>query len=371
VTESSQTRQALAIFKRALSFVPEEREAFLDAECAMDAELRSVVEGMLQLDEASPDPSAADGAVLFAGLRQLDEPRASFPERVGKYSIVRCIGTGGMGTVYEAEQESPRRKVALKVLSSGLFDAERRRRFEREVDVLGRTRHPNIAQVFEGGALELEHAVQPYIAMELVDGYEHLELLEHIEREQPSTTERLELVACIADAAQHAHERGVVHRDLKPANVLVDARGQVKLVDFGVAQVLKPTGRPATLTRAGDIVGTLSYMSPEQAAGRPEEVDTRSDVYAIGVILYRVVTGRLPYEVDELPLDEAVRVVRNTPPRRRCRRDTTATWGPSSARRSRRTRRRATPARPSSRPTSGGWCATSPSRRGAPARSTR
>jgi len=307
VTEAHQTRRALTIFKRALSVEAAELGNFLDSTCAADAELRAVVERMLRADEA--DAPLADTRQL---LESAVEREASIPRQIGQYTILRRIGAGGMGIVYEAEQDSPRRRVALKVLSSGWFDDDRRRRFEREIEVLGRMRHPGIAQVFEGGTLELGQALQPYIAMELIEG---LELLEHVERSELSRTARLELVASIADAAQHAHERGVVHRDLKPANILVDGDGQVKLLDFGVAQVSgSAASRGAALTRAGDIVGTLSYMSPEQAAGRPEEVDTRADVYAIGVLLYRVLAGRLPYEVDDLPLDEALRVVRHGDP---------------------------------------------------------
>jgi len=312
VADTSQTRQALAIFKRALSIEPAERESFLGTACTSDAELRSVVEAMLRADEADQAGHERGDDAFLAETYQLIESAvdlaARVPDQIGQYTIIRRIGAGGMGIVYEAEQESPRRRVALKVLSSGWKGGDRRRRFEREIEVLGRMRHPGIAQVFEGGTLELGHAAQPYIAMELIEG---LELLDHVVQGDLSRAGRLQLVAGIADAVQHAHERGVVHRDLKPANILVDGNGQVKLLDFGVAQISgSGVTRDATLTRAGDIVGTLSYMSPEQASGRPEEVDTRTDVYAIGVILYRVLTGRLPYELDDLPLDEAVRVVR-------------------------------------------------------------
>ncbi len=221
----------------------------------------------------------------------------ALPERIGHYRVVARLGEGGMGVVFEAEQESPRRTVALKVLATGLFSADAARRFAREAELLGRLQHPGIAQVFEAGTFESELGPQPFFAMELVRG---VPLTRYAATHGLTARQRLELVARVADAVQHAHERGVVHRDLKPANVLVEANGQPRVLDFGIARAAGGTDGAQTLrTQTGQLLGTLHYMSPEQAAGK--SVDARSDVYALGVLLYELLSGAMPYD---LPLVE-------------------------------------------------------------------
>ncbi len=234
------------------------------------------------------------------------------PRSVAHYRILRRLGRGGMGEVYEAEQDDPRRRVALKVVRAGLFGREHRARFRHEAQVLGRLRHPGIAQIFEAGTDD--EAGQPYFAMELVEGRP---LLEYARARKLGTRRRLELIAHVCDALHHAHRNGVIHRDLKPANILVEADGQPKILDFGVARSTDADLQAVTLqTQLGQLVGTLPYMSPEQASGDPAELDTRSDVYSVGVILYELLAGRLPHEVDLARVPEAVRAIREDEPSR-------------------------------------------------------
>src|SRR5436309_4897972 len=194
-----------------------------------------------------------------------------------------------MGAVYEAEQDNPRRPVALKMIRPGLASPDLVKRFAREAHVLGRLHHPGIAHVHAAG---LTDDGQPYFAMELVHG---LPLLAHADRQRLDTAARLALAARICDAVQHAHDHGVIHRDLKPANVLVDETGQPKVLDFGVARATDADLHTTAGTEVGQVVGTLAYMSPEQAAGDPAALDRRSDVYALGVVLFQLLADRPPY----------------------------------------------------------------------------
>ncbi len=213
-----------------------------------------------------------------------------------------------MGAVYEAEQDSPRRTVALKVVRPGLASAALLKRFGHESQILGRLHHPGIAQVYEAGVAE----GQPFFAMEFIRG----QRLDEYARAR-TLPERLELMARVCDAVQHAHDQGVIHRDLKPANILVDPTGQPKVLDFGVARATDADLlTEAGLTQTGQLLGTLSYMSPEQVSANPAAIDHRADVYALGVLLFELVAGRLPHRLENRPLAETARlIVEEDPPR--------------------------------------------------------
>lgn len=207
------------------------------------------------------------------------------------YEITGLLGRGGMGTVWRAVQQSTRRQVALKLLASPAFaSAKARVRFEREVELAARLEHPHIARVYDSG---LYHGAYYYV-MELVDG---ARLDEYVERNGLGRQQILGLVRSICRAVQHAHQRGVIHRDLKPSNILVTEDGQPHVLDLGVAKSFLEEDVGVTVSEGGDVVGTPAYMSPEQAAGKTDQIDTRSDVYSLGVILYRLLTGEFPHDL--------------------------------------------------------------------------
>lgn len=271
---------------------------------------------------ASGTPDTARGssdeldAKLDLGLRAAfarEVPAARVPESLGNYRLLGVLGRGGMGVVYEAEQQSPRRRVALKVIRPGAISPAVIARFRREVELLGRLEHPGIARIYEAGTFDEGAGPLPFLAMERIDG----ERLDRFVAEHAlDTRARVELVARVADAVAHAHHKGVVHRDLKPSNVLVDASGEPKVLDFGVARALDSDGEATLETREGQVLGTLPYMSPEQLAGEPRHIDTRTDVYALGTILYELLAGRLPLTLGSAHLAEAARIVREVEPER-------------------------------------------------------
>jgi len=237
----------------------------------------------------------------------------AIPDRIGRYHILRLLAEGGMGAVYEAEQEHPHRLVALKVIKTGYADQEMIRRFEQESQALGRLQHPGIAQIYEAGQAETAAGTQPYFAMEMIHG---LPLVRYANERNLSVRERLLLLARTCEAVHHAHQRGLIHRDLKPGNILVDETGQPKILDFGIAQMTDSDAELTRQTSVGQLIGTLSYMSPEQVMADPYEIDTRSDVYALGVILYELLAGKLPYNLSQKPLHEAVQIIREQEPTR-------------------------------------------------------
>jgi tetratricopeptide (TPR) repeat protein len=232
------------------------------------------------------------------------------PRSVGPYRILRLLGEGGMGTVYEAEQEHPRRTVALKVIRPGWATAEILRRFEQESQALGRLQHPGIAQIHEAATADSGSGPQPYFAMEFIRGDS---LHAYAATHHLNARQRLELMVKICDAVHHAHQRGIIHRDLKPGNILVDETGQPKILDFGVARVTDSDAYATRQTDVGQLIGTLAYMSPEQVLADPLELDVRSDVYALGVILYELLAGHLPYTISRL-IPEAARAIREEDP---------------------------------------------------------
>jgi len=249
-----------------------------------------------------------------AGNHEGSEPgiASEHPAVIGRYRILRLIGEGGMGAVYEAEQDHPRRTVALKIIKSGMASPELLRRFEQESQALGRLQHPGIAQIHEAGTVDTGFGPQPYFAMELIHGRSPRD---YAEANHLNTSERLDLMVKICEAVHHAHQRGLIHRDLKPGNILVDGTGQPKILDFGVARLADSDARATLKTDLGQLVGTLAYMSPEQALADPLDIDTRSDVYSLGVILYELLAGRMPYTISK-NLHESIQAIREEDPAR-------------------------------------------------------
>jgi serine/threonine protein kinase/Flp pilus assembly protein TadD len=319
---------------QALDLPSEERGPFLDRTCGGDPALRAEVEDLLRADSEAgkflgapvdlsvialgPGDDAEADAAPGAGLRA--ERLAG--TTIGAYKLVREIGRGGMGVVYEAEQNRPRRRVALKVILGGRHvDATTVRRFEREAESLARLKHPGIAAIYESGCTD---EGQHFFAMEFVPGGRLSDVLNEmgVAQARPDVRRRLALFRKIAAALIYAHQRGVIHRDLKPSNIHVLPPGggaadtpDIKVLDFGLARIIDPEGEHATaFTALGSIQGTLPYMSPEQVRGRRDDVDVRTDVYALGVILYRMLAGRLPYDLEGADLPEAARIICEQPP---------------------------------------------------------
>jgi len=293
------------------------RPAFLEDACAGDRALRDEIDSLLAQERDAKRFIEAP-AVEFAA-RAIAKDRAwssgnAAGTMVGKtfsqYRILERVGEGGMGIVYTAEDTRLGRLVGLKLLKPAPAGADSWRRFGLESRVLARLQHPNIAQIYEAGAADVGFGSQPYFAMEFIRG---LPLGKYAESHHLSIRQRLELMAMVCNGVEHAHQRGIIHRDLKPGNILVDQSGDPKILDFGVARVTDSDIQATRQTDVGQLIGTLAYMSPEQATGDPLEVDARSDVYALGVILYELLLNQLPYQLSP-QLHEAVRAIREEDP---------------------------------------------------------
>ncbi len=314
---SDRVEQARELFLAVLDLPPGERDVLLDERCGDDSALRGEIESLLAHDEQGRgvmDPPVLVPEIMPAAERTTleDAPRAPVSTRIGHYEIRGIIASGGMGTVYEAVQDHPHRLVALKVLRHGVASRQAMKRFHHEAEILGRLRHPNIAQIYDAGTWDEGEGSTPYFAMELVKGRP---LVESCDARALGPRDRLELFAGICDAVQYAHHKGVIHRDLKPDNILVDDAGEPKVLDFGIARATDADIRATTLrTDVGQLIGTIPYMSPEQVSGDPGELDTRSDVYSLGVVLYELMCGRLPHDLRDRSIPDAVRIIREENP---------------------------------------------------------
>lgn len=281
--------RAKQVFLEVVDLPEPDRAITLNVLCADDDDLRIEVEDMLA---TATDPGAvaiAEGILTNDELTRSVKPGFEIPG----YEIGPCIGSGGMGVVFRARQAHPQRDVAVKILRSAFPSERMRRRFDLEADILGTLHHPGIAQVFDVGKAEsgpgITHA---FYAMELVEGEP---LCDFARSRDLSLPQRIRLMIAVCQAVHHAHRHGVIHRDLKPGNIIVNETGQPKVLDFGVARF----SRDRQATMDGTVYGTLQYMSPEQASGERDVVDTRTDIYALGVIAFELFTGETPYEVPD------------------------------------------------------------------------
>ena len=297
------------------------RSEFLDTECGPETPLRREIAALLDVharaDEVLPDPVSVFAEAQALAEAHDAEPNVAPGTRIGRFTVVREIARGGMGIVYEALQERPRRLVALKLMLPGAFSAESLERFENEPEILARLRHPGIAHVYEAGSFTAagSERKRPYFVMELVPDGRPLNVYSRDVR--LSLRDRLQLFERVCDAVHHGNMQGVVHRDLKPANILVDTDGRPKVIDFGVAHWAAAVDAKV-VDRAGveQVLGTLAYMSPEQCDPGADMIDPRSDIYSLGVILYELLCARPPYDLERAAVDEALRAIREfMPPR--------------------------------------------------------
>lgn len=366
-----QFRRVNEVFAAACERPADTRRAYVERECAAERDVAAHVLELLEHDEqpaVALDQAPLAGVLGSMGAKLLAGGVGEIPSRIGSYRVLSKLGEGGFGVVYLAEQENPRRQVALKVMRPGFFSPQLLRRFESEAHALGRLQHIGIAQIYEAGVGDVyvnregKSAADPaepvargvpFFAMECVRGRTLLQYAENPGGGAPlNLRDRLELFARVCDALDHAHRNGVIHRDLKPDNILVEERSDSaasvepantmraandsrsrlgrlsssilsplslpipKILDFGVARMTDSDVQVTTMrTDVGQLVGTLPYMSPEQVTGDPGQVDARSDVYSAGVVLYELLTGQLPYDVRNRSLLDALKTIRESEPK--------------------------------------------------------
>lgn len=301
------------LFQQALERPAAERHSWLEVHCAHDPALRAEVQELLRLDERNAD-GLLDGISHGTFAEQL-------PTKIGAYVVSRLIAHGGMSAVFDAAHEKTGARAAVKLIRVGMATASQQLRFQFEAELLAKLNHPSIARLFDAGQTSAVYsdgttAQRSFIAMEYVEGQG---IAQHCVTHDLQLRHRVQLMLDVARAVQHAHERGIVHRDLKPANILITLPsadhpiGTPRVVDFGIAKLMSP-GRNATVT--GVIMGTLNYMSPEQMGGRSSEVGPASDVYALGAILYELLTGKPPIEAPSTLSPSAAFAMMNSEPTR-------------------------------------------------------
>jgi serine/threonine protein kinase len=313
---SASSNREEEIFEAALKLPEADRAAYVDSACGGDAAFRERVMGLLKANAAvgsfMGEPAVSARKTMVVSLPPDEKPG----DRIGRYKLLQQIGEGGCGVVYMAEQEEPvRRRVALKVIKLGMDTKSVMARFEAERQALAMMDHPNIAKVLDAGATETG---RPFFVMELVRG---IKITDYCDQNKLSTTERLGLFIQVCNAIQHAHQKGIIHRDIKPSNILVTLHDGVpvpKVIDFGIAKATQGRLTDQTLFTAFEqFIGTPAYMSPEQAEMSGLDIDTRSDIYALGVLLYELLTGAPPFDPKELlqsGLDELRRTIREKEP---------------------------------------------------------
>jgi eukaryotic-like serine/threonine-protein kinase len=316
--DAPSTERDEAIFHGALQLPQEQRAEYLRLACGSDEPLRERVATLLKAHEQS-GPFLKESAVAQQKTIVVTVPLTEKAgDRIGRYKLLQTIGEGGCGVVYMAEQEEPvRRRVALNVIKLGMDTKQVVARFEAERQALAMMDHPNIAKVLDAGATETG---RPFFVMELVRG---IKITEYCDQNKLSTEDRLDLFIQVCNAIQHAHQKGIIHRDIKPSNILVTLHDGVpvpKVIDFGIAKATQGRLTDQTLFTAFEqFIGTPAYMSPEQAEMSGLDIDTRCDVYALGVLLYELLTGRTPFDAKELMqsgLDEMRRTIREKEPER-------------------------------------------------------
>jgi len=324
------------IFQAALGKNLSDKKDYLNHACNGDAQLRDRVERLLKAHANATD-GFLDSPPSGLGAKEVAEIPATMAHsteqlggQIGPYKLLQKLGEGGMGTVYMAEQKKPvGRRVALKIIKPGMDSGQVIARFEAERQALAMMDHPNIAKVFDAGATSLG---RPYFVMELVKG---IPITQYCDENHLPTKQRLELFVEVCHAVQHAHQKGVIHRDLKPQNVLVadyDHKPVPKVIDFGIAKAITQSLTEKTIfTEIGQIVGTIEYMSPEQAKLNQLDVDTRTDIYSLGVLLYQLLTGVTPIDSKRLRsagFEEMLRIIREEEPPKPSTR--ISSWGASA-----------------------------------------
>lgn len=304
-------------FHQAIELEGREREVFLERLENQDPALATALRRLIALDERELEE--LDRPLLEQlSFQERTQPPSPLPLRVGPYRIEGLLGKGGMGMIYEASQENPHRTIALKLLRRDLLDPEAERRFHREAEILARLPHEGIAHIYQAGHGLVqwpggETSEQPYLAMELIRG---LPLVEYCRRNRLGLEERIRLLIRICSAVEQAHRKGIVHRDLKPQNILVNQEGVPKVLDFGVARLLEAERNQSFQTHTGQILGTLSYMSPEQVRGDSRSIGPPSDVYALGVIGFQCLAGVFPLDVHGCSIAQAARIIQEEQPTR-------------------------------------------------------